>query len=185
MLDADEIERIVMAHYDDVLAYCRRHAPRGIDPHDLAQEVFLRFVRNAARYADVGKPHAYLVTIARNLCIDATRAHREVPTPFEHGERTQGGTEPHATAEDGTADVELELVLEKLPAELRDVLELRYDQTLGMSQIAGVLGISRFAVRRRLTRALALLRGELTADERDGAEGALGRAREEEGRPGQ
>lgn len=26
MLDAGEIERIVEVHYDDVLAYCRRHA---------------------------------------------------------------------------------------------------------------------------------------------------------------
>lgn len=182
MLDADEIERIVMAHYDDVLAYCRRHAPRGIDSHDLAQEVFLRFVRNAARYADMGKPHAYLVTIARNLCIDAARTRREVPTPFASNERAQEST---GAAAGGTADVELALVLEKLPAELRDVLELRYDQGLGMDQIAGVLGISRFAVRRRLTRALALLKGELTADGRDGAGGALDRAREEERRLGQ
>lgn len=213
MLDAGEIEHIVEVHYDDVLAYCRRHAPRGIDARDVAQETFLRFVRNAPRFADAGKPHAYLVTIARNLCIDAARVRREVPTSFgceaeapggagaagrfgaaagvggepRAGDAVALGAESRAAAAGSAADVELALVLAKLPADLRDVLELRYDQGFKVGEMADVLGISRFAVRRRLARALALLKGELAADGARGrseAKDAPGGAQAKEGRRG-
>lgn len=193
LLDAGEIECIVEACYDDVLAYCRRHAPRGIDPRDVAQETFLRFVRCAPRYAEAGKPRAYLVTIARNLCIDAARTSREVPAAF--GERSaadaEGGGAPHEAeprAADSVAlgaascraaagsegDVELALALEKLPDDLREAVELRYDQGFKIGEIAKVLGISRFAVRRRIEGALARLKGELD----EGAEAPDGRGRE-------
>ena len=42
--------------------------------------------------------------------------------------------------------------------ELRDVVELRFDQGFKVGEIADVLGVSRFAVNRRLNRALAELR---------------------------
>ena len=103
--DGEAFDRLVEEHYDDVLAYCRRHAPFYDDAPDVAQEAFLRFVRSGRSPLD-GKPLAYLFTIARNLCIDAARA-RRLPV--------------------GPLDVD-------------------------------VLGVSRFAVNRRLNRALAELR---------------------------
>ena len=42
--------------------------------------------------------------------------------------------------------------------ELRDVVELRFDQGFKVGEIADVRGVSRFAVNRRLNRALAELR---------------------------
>ena len=71
--DGEAFDRLVEEHYDDVLAYCRRHAPSYDDAPDVAQEAFLRFVRSGRSPLD-GKPLAYLFTIARNLCIDAARA---------------------------------------------------------------------------------------------------------------
>ena len=75
--DGEAFDRLVEEHYDDVLAYCRRHAPSYDDAPDVAQEAFLRFVRSGCSPAD-GKPLAYLFTIARNLCIDAARAKRTI-----------------------------------------------------------------------------------------------------------
>ena len=48
--------------------------------------------------------------------------------------------------------------LTKAHADLRDVVELRFDQGFKVGEIADVLGVSRFAVNRRLNRALAELR---------------------------
>ena len=48
--------------------------------------------------------------------------------------------------------------MEALPLELREVVELRFDQGFKVGEIASVLGVSRFAVNRRLNRALSLLR---------------------------
>ena len=66
--DGEAFDRLVEEHYDDVLAYCRRHAPSYDEAPDVAQEAFLRFVRSG-RSPIEGKPLAYLLTIARNLCI--------------------------------------------------------------------------------------------------------------------
>lgn len=181
-LSEQDATRIVNACYDDVLAYCYRHAPRGYEAPDLAQETFLRFVR-AGRYRDEGKPLAYLLSIARNLCIDASRASRNAPlrvplapqasaygrsggsagTCAESGDGVIGSrgkthgitdiTDPH----DAVADVELACTLKQLDDEAREVIELAFDQGLSSTEIAHVLGISRFSARRRLKRALAQL----------------------------
>ena len=80
--DGEAFDRLVEEHYDDVLAYCRRHAPSYDEAPDVAQEAFLRFVRSG-RSPIEGKPLAYLLTIARNLCIDASRAKRPPAVPLD------------------------------------------------------------------------------------------------------
>ena len=72
-LDEEGARRVVEEHYDDVLAYCRRHAPTYDDALDATQETFLRFVRGLPGYHDRGKPLAFLLTVARRVCADAYR----------------------------------------------------------------------------------------------------------------
>lgn len=146
-----QAQRIVEGCYGNVLAYCRRHAPAGADAQDLAQETFLRFVR-AKGYSNEGKPLAYLLAIARNLCIDAGRMRRTVPLPPD-----TDVPDPH----DDLSDIELACTLAKLGEREREAVELRYGQGLGASEAAQVMGISRFAMNRLLKRALATLRTEL------------------------
>ena len=150
--DGEAFDRLVEEHYDDVLAYCRRHAPSYDDAPDVAQEAFLRFVRSG-RSPREGKPLAYLFTIARNLCIDAYRKQRAQTVPLDTYADAPEMADPH----DALGDVELACALERLDPDLREVLELRYDQGLTVTEAARVLGISRFAATRRLKRALAAL----------------------------
>ena len=152
--DGEAFDRLVEEHYDDVLAYCRRHAPFYDDAPDVAQEAFLRFVRSG-RSPIEGKPLAYLLTIARNLCIDASRAKRPpaVPLDVDVPDRSPGA-DPAAAC----AGSEVGGLIGALDPELREVVELRFDQGFKVGEIAQVLGVSRFAVNRRLNRALAELR---------------------------
>ena len=152
--DGEAFDRLVEEHYDDVLAYCRRHAPSYDEAPDVAQEAFLRFVRSG-RSPIEGKPLAYLLTIARNLCIDASRAKRPpaVPLDVDVPDRSPGA-DPAAAC----AGSEVGGLIGALDPELREVVELRFDQGFKVGEIAQVLGVSRFAVNRRLNRALAELR---------------------------
>lgn len=162
-LDETTARRIVEECYGRVLAYCRRHAPDGTDPHDIAQETFLRLARSGE--TDLDNPTAYLVAVARNLCADAYRSHRVQTISLDEGPET-------ADPRDEAADVELSLALEKLPSELREAIELRFDQGLAVNEVARVLGVSRFAASRRLKRALALLKEELSVNPKGGAHGS-------------
>jgi RNA polymerase sigma-70 factor (ECF subfamily) len=53
--------------------------------------------------------------------------------------------------------LDVRAALKELPADLREVVELRYGQDLAIKDVAQVLGISRFAVRRKINAALAQL----------------------------
>ena len=149
--DGEAFDRLVEEHYDDVLAYCRRHAPSYDEAPDVAQEAFVRSGRSPIE----GKPLAYLLTIARNLCIDASRAKRPpaVPLDVDVPDRSPGA-DPAAAC----AGSEVGGLIGALDPELREVVELRFDQGFKVGEIAQVLGVSRFAVNRRLNRALAELR---------------------------
>lgn len=159
-LDETEALRVIEECYADVLAYCRRHAKSREEAEEITQEAFLRFVANQPREGAPKKPTAYLITIACNLCIDAARR-KGVMTFVPISE----------TAEPETSDdypSEMQSVLEALDDREREAIELRYDQGLGIGDIATIMGVSRFAVNRLIKKALAQLRREITSvnDER-------------------
>ena len=147
---ATAAERFAARHYDDVFHYCLRHVGSKEDAQDLTQEVFLRVVRAKADYEDRGKPLAYLYTVARHACADFHRARRAAWV--ELGEDVPDPAAERAADEVGLADL-----IARLDEAEREVIALRYDQGLGVSEIAQALGTSRFAVHRTAKRALAKL----------------------------
>ena len=147
MLDEAAVQRIVERHYEDVLAYCRRHAPARDAADDIAQETFLRFVRSASAYDERGM----LLTIARNLCADAARSCARRPQFVELDEAS-------APRSCDAYPVEMDSVLASLAPDEREAIELRFDQGLGVGEAARVMGVSRFAMNRLLKRALAQVR---------------------------
>lgn len=153
-----EVLAVVDDCYADVLAYCARRLPAREDAQDAAQETFLRYTRAVAAgtYRGHGSARAYVIGIARNVCIDtARRAGAHAAEPLE-------ADVPAADADAAAAD--FGLLIASLPPDLQEVLELRYDQGLGVAEAARALGISRFACARRIRRALALLKESLEAD---------------------
>lgn len=146
----EEAERLVRAHYADVLRYCRAHAPLGL-AEDAAQETFLRFVRARMRYREQGRARAYLITIARNVCVDLQRDRALAWDPLP--ESLASGDEP---VDDCAYD--LASALARLPRSQREALELRYGQGLRLGEVARALGMSRFAARRAISAGLEALR---------------------------
>lgn len=157
-LGPDRARKIAEECYGEVLAYCRRHAPSGHDPGDLAQETFLRFVR-AQGYVERGRPIAYLMRIARSVCVDASR--RRTPETVNLDFEV-------AAEERSERETELGEALAKLPGDLREAMELRYGSGLGVGEVARTLGISRFSARRRISAALRMLEKELGEGGLDG-----------------
>lgn len=120
-----DAERLVEEHYADVVRYCRRHAPSGF-AEDAAQEAFLRFVRASGGYRERGQAGAYLIAIARNVCIDMLRAQAkgwdELPETVSDGRDEPGeNDDEHDVAR----------ALASLPRAQREAVELRYGQGLG------------------------------------------------------
>ena len=150
-MDMREAEALVARHAQAVyrLAYARTGSRE--DAEDVTQETFLRLVRTAPEFADEDHCRAWLLRVAMNCAGDLFRsAWRRHTRPLEEAEQVP------APEEGGV----LEAVL-ALPERSRAPVHLFYYEGLSTAEIAAVLGKSEGAVRTRLSRARAMLRGAL------------------------
>ena len=142
-------------YYDAIYRYCFLRLNDRHAAEDLTQETFLRFLE-ASEYRDMGKPLAFLYTIARNLCIDHIRRYSnraDKSSPLE-----DPGIFPSPSCEGALVDsLALAQALSMLDSADREIICLRYLNELPVSDIGKVLNLSRFSVRRRLNRSLKLL----------------------------
>lgn len=120
-----------------------------IQPDDLFQEVFRRAI--AGHFRPGGALEAWLAVIARNACVDLQRAAKSAP-PVPEG---VDPSDPGGAA--GVHRVDLSEALDRLPAELRETVELRHLQGLTVEEVAAWLQVSPSTVKRRLGEAFRLL----------------------------
>ena len=140
--------------YDKIYRYVYFRVNDRMMAEDITQEAFLRYL---GKYGDSGSMDIrYMYAIARNLCIDEYR--RIKPESLsEEMEEIPGDS---GISEEKMAVRE---ALEKLPYEDRELLLLSYVNEEPAGTICKALGISRFALYRRLKAAEERLRAELEA----------------------
>lgn len=155
---------------------------------DVVVEVLWRAFRNREELDPGRSPLPWLQKVAVNRALSLLRRGRR---GAESIERLAAAGEPWALASemDGreTAIVLWRLV-ERLPAEQRAAVVLRYVMDLGVGEIAALLGLSPNTVKHRIAAGLRRLRAELAADEvvarREAAVLAAGRASQPRPAPG-
>ena len=148
------------AHFDRVYAYIARRVPQRLDAQDLTSEVFHQALANLGRFEWRGVPFAaWLYRIAANAIADhhtrAARAHG-VPPPDE--------TAPGEGEDEVERCAALYGAVRALPADQRQVIELRFGEARTTAQIAAALGRSEGAVKQLQFRAFRTLRQRLDRD---------------------
>lgn len=152
--DDQAIEDFVRKYYPVIFRYCHLHIQDLGYAEDLTQETFARFFRTLSQYQHYGKAANYLYVIAGNLCRDYYKKPKELPT-----EEIPEQPVHQMDAVDLRMDVQL--ALEKLPEELREVTILFFFQEAKQKEIAKILGIGLPLVKYRIKRAIELLAGYL------------------------
>lgn len=160
--DEAAFDQFVHKYYEEILKYCRYHYFDTEYAEDLTQETFLRFFSHLSEYHYKGKTKNYLYTIAGNLCKNLYKKKQEIPAEWEDLEYASEPSEN--LADDVAAKVTVESALNRLPAELREVVILYYFQELKLSEIADVLGIGLSLVKYRIRQAKTQL-GQLIGEE--------------------
>lgn len=166
--DRDAFAALVRSVQRPVYGLCLRLLRTEAEAAEVAQEAFLRAWQNLDRYDD-GRPFdLWVLTIARNLCLDLLRRRAKLRTE---------DVENHAqTLPSGDASVEqsaiarqefksLEDALNSLGAEDREVLALYYVQKRTTKEIALVMGVAPGTIMARLFRAREKLRNRMQAKE--------------------
>lgn len=160
--DENAFNVFVRKYIKEILNYCNYHCPDTSTAEDLTQETFLRFFEKLSDYRYMGKTKNYLYTIAGNLCRDSYKKIRESLLE-EQSLEIQDCLHPPETDE-LLNRLTIKAALDRLPAELREVIILYYFQELKLTEISSTLQIGlplvKYRVKQAKTHLERLLREE-------------------------
>ena len=139
------------------------------DAEDLAQETFLCSFRELSRYDTNRRFYTWLYTISLNLIRNhlkkTSRRKTDLRNIYISSDVMISDTETVSSEQNDSADEsigergkKLEICLQKLSPDLREMLVLRFYQGLSFEAIAEITGISISAVKMRVYRGLEKLR---------------------------
>jgi RNA polymerase sigma-70 factor (ECF subfamily) len=163
--DSTAFEELHRRYVGSIYRLVHRKLGDGLLAEDIAQETFLKALRNLNRMDDTFNVGGWLHTVARNLCYDELR--RRQRDPRENMDPGDGSDEdlmlrlpapahaydPVEASEQNELRRQLWEVAQRLPEKYRLVLTLRELQGLSYRRIAGVMKISESAVETLLYRA--------------------------------
>jgi len=172
--DVRAFELLVTRHRKPLFNFILRFVRDTAAAEDVTQETFLRLVKGADAYERQAKFTTWLYTIARNLCVDASRRgkHRkaaslDAPIGDEDGSASlldlvpDGGAAVDRQAQSKELRLRLQQAIESLPDEQREIFLLREVADLQFNEIASVIGCPENTVKSRMRYALEKLREAL------------------------
>ena len=168
-------EILLSRHRRPIFNFILRYVGEPAQAEDLLQETFLRVIKGADAYQRQAKFTTWLYTIARNLCVDASRRgkHRRtysLDVPMD-GEAKDGptlldvvpdkaaGTDRKVLSKE--LHGKLQAAIDKLSEDQREVFLMREFLDMPFREIADVVGCPENTVKSRMRYALEKLRGEL------------------------
>lgn len=146
--------------YDKIYRYCYFKVHHKEIAEDITQETFLRFFASE-QYQEVGKALPYLYTIARNLCIDEFRKRNVELLMKDQAENLADENKENTLL----TSISIQMALEKLTEEEKELLLLRYVNEVPISVICKLFQMSRYAIYRKLKRALEQLKKTLRRED--------------------
>jgi RNA polymerase sigma-70 factor (ECF subfamily) len=167
--DQRAFRQLVERHQDAVVGTVTKMLGNTSDSEDLAQMVFIRVWKHAARYKPDNKFTTYLYTIVRNLVFNETRRRsrkRTVSTDQREDDHhlqhpADESTRPDATLLDAELRAAIDAAISSLPDNQRLAVVLRRYENLPYEEIATVLKTSVPSVKSLLFRARTTLRENL------------------------
>ena len=167
--DMEAFQALIEAHQARVVGTVAKMLGDDIDSEDIAQQVFIRIWKSAARYQPTAKFTTWLFKITRNLVFNELRRRKRHPvTPLQHEEEEHffqpadcGGMSPSASLLDSELNDAIQMAIDALPETQRMAIVLRRYEEMPYEEIGEVLGLSVPAVKSVLFRARAELRERL------------------------
>ena len=165
--DRAAISQLIDRHTHRVRDYIRMMVKDNDVADDILQETFIKAVRviDEGRYADTGKFLSWILRIAHNQVIDHFRSQKNAKTVSESdaGYNMLGTLRfAERTVEDVMISSQIEedvrRLIERLPAEQREVVMMRYYSGLSFQEIADQTDVSINTALGRMRYALINLR---------------------------
>lgn len=152
-LDDDVFHALADRYYERAVRFAGNQLGNSTTAYDAVQEAFVRVVRHRKRY-DPGKPFApWFFTILRNVCTDFKRKEaRRLDALHRFTDLVRW------PRENGAARDRVGALLECVDDDDVRLLRLRYVQGMSVAEIAGNIGCSFEAAKKRMQRVILRLR---------------------------
>lgn len=163
--DVAAFEQLYGRHRQRLYRYLMRHLRQPALADELFQDIWQKVIGARTGWTPEAAFSTWLYRIAHNRLGDHWRALRHrPPAPDDADERTARVADPHTPEHQLSAFEQrrqLQLALDELPPEQREVVLLRLEQELTLEEIGEVTGVGRETVKSRLRYAMDKLRARL------------------------
>ncbi len=165
----DTFEELVKRYQRPIVSYVYRMLNDYDASLDVAQEVFVKVFNSLHRYRSEYKFSTWLYRIAHNAAIDHIRRQsnklQSIETETEEGtyqiEIESKMLSPEAERERDEWRIQVDLVINCLPASYRELIVLRHAKDLSYTEIADITKLPLGTVKNRLFRAREMMRDML------------------------
>lgn len=156
-------ELLFKRHHDAVVCFFQRRLSPGPISDDLVQDTFVGLLEGIRRFRGESSFKTLLLAIAQNKLRrhlrDRCRAGRDVLC--DSGTLASPCMPPSEVIARSEQSTRLAAALARVPGDTHTLMKLYYWENLKLDEIAGIMGLSRSAVKVRLHRARKLLRAKL------------------------
>lgn len=170
--DEEAVSWLFEQYHPRVYRYALARLGMAHDAEDVAAEAFTTVVRKVASFRWRGAGfEAWLFKIAANAVVDRHRRRARDPVELREDsgfENRAGGQESDQALLDAERGSELRALLDRLPADQREVLLLRFAGELSADEVGQVMGRKPNAVRQLQFRALEGLRRRMGEEQSGG-----------------
>ena len=164
--DLRAFEALYSRHRSRLYSFLLRQLRDGALADEMFQDIWQRVIAARAGWQPDAAFTTWLFRIAHNRLNDHWRAARHRPAaPIDADERVAAIADartPETQLSEFEQRRQLQLAMEQLPPEQREVLQLRLEQELSLEEIAEITGVGRETVKSRLRYAMDKLRTGLS-----------------------
>ncbi|MEM9016720.1 MAG: sigma-70 family RNA polymerase sigma factor [Verrucomicrobiota bacterium] len=167
--DTEAFEQLIEIHQGAVIGTVAKMLGSPNEAEDIAQQVFVRIWKSAARYRPEAKFTTWMFTITRNLVFNEVRRRKRKPTVSveEREEESHlvvedlSATSPSEDAQHAELEKAVDAAIAALPEKQRLAVVLRRYEEMPYDEIGKVLSMSVPAVKSLLFRARTQLKETL------------------------
>ncbi|SEO06629.1 RNA polymerase sigma-70 factor, ECF subfamily [Amphibacillus marinus] len=146
---------VYQLHVETIYRICYTMVGNKGDAEDMCQSVFIKLLEKQRSFANVNHEHAWLITTAKNQCIDLHRSRlRRKVIQFDIDLLGWEGLDQFEYQD-------LEEQLKKLPPLNRLIIYLHYYEGYKLAEIAKLLQVNLNTIKTRMRRAKKVLSTEL------------------------
>jgi len=159
----DKLAGLYDEYFDRIARYIYTRLGDKNEAENLAGDVFLKALESLKSYKERGIPmQAWLFRIAHNVLVDHLRKRGRITTVSIENVLLASSEDPASIAEKSIEMERVNIAMQKLTPEQREVIQLRFFGDLSSKEVGAVLRKSDGAVREMQSAAIEKLRGILS-----------------------